>query len=93
MLEKAKQMYKLQREASRIKKKLKKTHVESELDGVTVVVSGEQEIIKIDISQEALTNKKLGELITKSLNKALKKAQQIAAEMMKDIMGDLQLPG
>lgn len=93
MFDKAKQLYKLQREASKIKKQLQKTHIESELDGIVVVVSGEQEVIEIRISDEALASKKLGENITKALNKALKKAQQVAADLMKDIMGDLQLPG
>ena len=93
MLEKAKQLYKLQKEANRIKKKLKKTHIESELDGVTVVITGEQEVIKVEVTEEAKASKKFEENLAKALNKALKKSQEVAAAMMKDVMGDLQLPG
>ena len=92
MFDKAKDLYKIQKQARDIKAKLKKTHIEAETDGVTVTVNGEQEVQKIDISEEALqkaqTNKKgLEEALEKSFNKAIKKSQQIGAEMMKEVMG------
>ncbi|NIA02294.1 MAG: YbaB/EbfC family nucleoid-associated protein [Nitrospirae bacterium] len=94
MFEKAKDMYKLQKQARKIKKELKNTHIEAEHEGVTVTINGEQEIIKIEISDEALKNKKkLEDSLLKATNKAIKKSQQIGAEMMKDVMGDLNIPG
>ncbi len=88
MFDKAKDLYKLQKQAREIKKKLKNTHIEAEQDGVVVTINGEQEVVKITISDDALSNKKaLEENIEKALNKAIKKSQQIGAEMMKDVMG------
>ncbi|MFH1533815.1 MAG: YbaB/EbfC family nucleoid-associated protein [Nitrospirota bacterium] len=94
MFEKAKDMYKLQKQARKIKKELKNTHIEAEHEGVTVTINGEQEVVKIEITDEALTDKKkLEDSLLKATNKAIKKSQQIGAEMMKEVMGDLNLPG
>lgn len=94
MFDKAKDMYKLQKQARKIKKELKNTHIEAEHEGVIVTINGEQEVVKIEISDEALQNKKkLEDSLLKATNKAVKRSQQIGAEMMKDIMGDLNLPG
>jgi len=94
MFDKAKDLYKLQKEARTIKKQLKTTHIEAEDDGVTVVVNGEQEVVKVTISEERLSDKKkLEKSIEKCLNKAIKKSQQIGAEMMKGVMGDMNFPG
>lgn len=82
-------MYKLQKEAKKIKKELAKTHIFSEVNGVKVTVTAEQEVIAIDIMDDSiLENKKLLEKsILEATNKAFKKAQQIAAEKMKSVMG------
>jgi len=93
MFDKFKDLYKLQKQAKEIKKKLAKTHIEAEHEGITVVINGEQEVIEIKISEEAKMDKNLESNLVKCLNKAMKKAQQIAAEMMKGVMGDMNLPG
>lgn len=94
MFDKAKDLYKLQKQARGIKKELKNTHIEAEHEGVTVTINGEQEVVKVEITDEALQNKKkLQESLEKAFNKAIKKSQQIGAEMMKDVMGDLNIPG
>jgi nucleoid-associated protein EbfC len=94
MFDKVKDMYHLQKQARQLKKDLKNTHIEAEVDGVTVVVDGEQEVISVNFGEEAAKNpKKLAENIVKALNKGIKKSQQIAAEKMKPIMGNLNLPG
>ncbi len=94
MLQKAKDMYALQKKAKQIKKDLKNTHIEAEVDGVTVVIDGEQEVLSINIPDSALSNgKKLCEILVKCLNKGIKKSQQVAAEEMKDVMGNLGFPG
>ncbi len=94
MFDKAKDMYALQKKARKIKKELKNTHIEAEVEGIIVVVDGEQEVVSISIPDPALENgKKLGENLVKCLNKAVKKSQQVAAEEMKDVMGNLGLPG
>ncbi len=94
MLEKAKEMYALQKKAKQIKKELKNTHIEAEVDGVIVTIDGEQEVIGIVIPDSALSNgKKLSDTLVKCLNKGIKKSQQVAAEEMKDVMGNLGFPG
>jgi DNA-binding protein YbaB len=94
-----KDMYKIQREAKRIKKELKNVHVEAEagaassLGGYTVkvVVSAEQEIISVQIAPEADASK-LSELLKDALNRALKKAQVVAAERMQVVMKQMGMP-
>lgn len=94
MLGQFKDIYKLQKQAKAIKKKLNKMHIEAEYEGITVIINGEQEVIDVKINEAALTdpNKMQKNLVT-CFNKAIKKSQQVGAEMMKDIMGDLNLPG
>ena len=93
MFDKAKDMYQLQKKAKAIKKELKNTHIEAEEDGVIVTVNGEQEVISVQISDEAKQGGKLEESLKKCFNKAVKKSQQVAAELMKDVMGDMNFPG
>lgn len=94
MFNKARDLYKLQKQAREIKKKLKNTHIEAEHEGVVVVINGEQEVMEVRISDEAVSDKgKLQKNIVNCLNKAIKKSQQIGAELMKDVMGDMGLPG
>lgn len=94
MFDKAKNLYKLQKQAREIKDKLKNTHIEAENEGVSVVINGEQEVIEVRITDEATQDKKkLENNLVSCMNKAVKKSQQIGAELMKDIMGDMNLPG
>jgi len=96
MFGKMKDVYKLQKEAKRIKAKLKKTHIEAEVEGITIIINGEQEVISVTISDEAIQNpKKMQENLVKAFNKAIKKSQQVGADEMKEVMGDmgLNMPG
>ena len=94
MFDKIKDMYGLQKQARQLKKELKNTHIEAEVDGITVIVDGEQEIISINFPDEQTGNPgKLKENLVKALNKAIKKSQQVAAEKMKPLMGGLNIPG
>lgn len=89
-----KDMYALQKQAKKIKQELKNTHVEAEIEGIKVIVDGEQEIVEIIISDDAYANKKkLTGNLKKALNKAMKRAQQFAAERMKGVMGDMGMGG
>lgn len=93
-MNKFKDLYQLQKQAKQIKKKLQNTHIEAEVDGVTVTVDGQQEIISVDFTDEAWENKKkLKDSLVKAMNKAIKRSQQYGAEEMKDVMGDMGLGG
>jgi DNA-binding protein YbaB len=86
-----KDMYKLQREAKKIRKELGNVHVEAEAPGVKVVVTAEQEIVSIEIAP-TVDQSRLPALLKDCLNRALKKAQVVAAERMQSIMGQMGLP-
>ncbi|MFC1729819.1 YbaB/EbfC family nucleoid-associated protein [candidate division KSB1 bacterium] len=89
-MDKAKDMYKLQKQAKQIKKELKNIHIEAEADGVTVTMDGEQHCIDVKIAENLAGNlKSIEKGCLEAFNKAVKKSQQIGAERMKDVMGGL----
>ncbi len=88
----ARDMFKLQRDAKRIRKELSQMHVEAEAQGVKVVVSGEMELVEVSIAPE-VPRESIAALIKDALNRAMKKAQVISAERMQGLMGDMGLPG
>lgn len=94
MFDKAKDLYKLQKQAKDIKKQLKNTHIEAEQNGVTIIINGEQNVIKVEVNEEAVQDRKqLGKSLEECFNKAIKKSQQIGADLMKDVMGGMNFPG
>lgn len=90
-LSQARDMFRLQREAKRVKKELQKIQVEAEAEGVTVVVSGEQEIIAIVIAP-VVDRERIPTLLKDALNRALKKAQVVSAEKMQGVYKEMGLP-
>ena len=88
-------MYKLQKEAKRIKKELAQIHVSAEASGVKIVVNGEQQLLSIEFIDESIVQdtKKLEKAIVEAMNRAMKKAQEVAAEKMKPLMGGLGMGG
>lgn len=85
-------MYRLQKEAKRVKKELKNIHVEAEGRFCIVVVTPEPEIVSIVIKDGA-PSAELGLDLSDALNRALKKAQVVSAEKMKPLMGEMGVPG
>lgn len=81
-------MYRLQKEAKRVRKELAAIHVEAEGPGVKVVVSGEQEVVSIEIAADA-DMAVLPNALKDCLNRAMKKAQVVASERMKGVMGEM----
>lgn len=86
-----KDMFKLQREAKRVKKELRNVHVEAEAEGVKVVVSAEMEVIEVTVDPSTPTDR-IGSLLKDAINRALKKAQVVAAERMQPVMGQMGFP-
>ena len=87
----AKDMFRMQREAKRVKKELKTIHVEAEAQGVNVVVAADQEIIGIQIAED-VPRDQIGPRLKDALNRAFKKVQIISAEKMQGVMGEMGLP-
>ncbi|MFA6024483.1 MAG: YbaB/EbfC family nucleoid-associated protein [Candidatus Gracilibacteria bacterium] len=88
----AKDLYKLQKQAKKIKEELKNLHIEAEVNGIAVVINGEQEVMEVRIPPEMLTTEnriKLQTDLLAAFNKAIKKSQELAAEKMRGMMGDL----
>ena len=94
----ARDLYKLQKQAKKVKEELKHLHVEAEVDAIKLVINGEQEVIEIHIPEDLLTKENQSKLQTSlqnAFNKAIKKSQEVAAEKMRGMMNDLgmDLPG
>ena len=95
---KARELYDLQKKARKIQKELKDTEIEAKSnDGwVTVVFNGEQHLTDIDIADEALiveNKKELEKDLKNTISQAIARAQAHAAEKMKEIAGNLNIPG
>jgi len=90
-LSQARDMFRLQREAKRVKKELQKIQVEAEAEGIKVVVSGEQEIVSIEIAESA-SRERIPGLLKDALNRALKKSQVVSAEKMQGVYKEMGLP-
>lgn len=86
----ARDMFKMQREAKRVKKELKNIHVEAEAQGVKVVVAADQEIISVEVAP-GVPHDQIGSLLKDAINRAMKKVQVISAEKMQPLMGDMGL--
>ena len=92
MFDKAKQLYQAQKMAKDIKKELKNTQIEAEVDGLVFVIDGEQEALELKFPEGETDLKKLAEMTIKAFNKGIKKSQQIAAERMKPLLSGLNMP-
>lgn len=90
---KAKELMKLQQEASKIQNELSNIHIEAESDGFVVTIDGQMKAVKVEIEDETLLSNKarLEKAALEAINKGLKKSQEIAAEKMKGVMGNMWL--
>ena len=86
-----KDMFRVQREAKKVKKELKKIQVEAESKGVKVVVSADMEVVSVEISPDT-PHESIPSLLMDALNRALKKAQIVSAEKMQGVMGEMGFP-
>ncbi len=90
---KAKELLKLQQEASKVKKELSNIHIEAETNWVVITIDWEMHVVSVKIEDLSILQdqKKLEQSIMDAINKWLKKSQEIAAEKMKWIMWDMWL--
>lgn len=90
---KAKDLMKLQQEASKIQNELSNIHIEAESDGFVVTIDGQMKAVKVEIEDEILLwdKARLEKAALEAINKGLKKSQEIAAEKMKGVMGNMGL--
>jgi len=100
MLDKAKQLYHLQKKAREVQKELKNTEVEARsTDGlIAVIFTGDQKIKQVVIDESILSVEKKRELeekLTRVIAEGLSRAQAVAAEKTKGLMGEMgiNIPG
>lgn len=100
MLDKAKQLYQLQKKAKEVQKILKNTEIEARSsDGlISAVFSGDQKIKSIEIDDSVISTdrkKELEEKLVRVISEGLSRSQAVAAEKAKGLMGDMgmNIPG
>ncbi|MEI8230623.1 MAG: YbaB/EbfC family nucleoid-associated protein [Candidatus Peregrinibacteria bacterium] len=86
-----KDMFRVQREAKKVKKELKRIQVEAEARGVKVIVSADMEVLSIEIAPD-VPRESIAGLVLDCLNRALSKAQIVSAEKMQGVMGEMGFP-
>ncbi|HLD28425.1 MAG TPA: YbaB/EbfC family nucleoid-associated protein [Patescibacteria group bacterium] len=95
MFDKLKQIQELKAQAGEIKRALAEETVEGSGDWgkIKVIMDGNQEVKKVEISDELMTNKeKLASATAEAVNDAIKKAQRVMAQKMSQL-GGFGLPG
>jgi DNA-binding protein YbaB len=87
---------KLQQEASKVKKELENTFIESEVNWLVVTVNWEMKVEKTEFENTTLIpwlnaeqKAALEKAITEAVNKWVKKSQEVAAEKMQWVMSQM----
>lgn len=81
MLGKLKDLNALRKQASAMQAQLAEEQVEAESHGVKVVMSGNQEVLNVEINPE-LSKEDQGKYLKEVFNEAIKKVQRIMAQKM-----------
>jgi DNA-binding YbaB/EbfC family protein len=93
---KVKQAMELKSQLDKINKELAKVVVEAEKGPVKVTVNGQQKLLSLTISPEAINPAKAKQLednILKAINDAMEKAKKESSKQMAGMMGGMGLPG
>jgi DNA-binding protein YbaB len=87
---------KLQQEASKVKKELENTFIESEINWLVVTINWEMKVEKTEFETTDLISwlnaeqkAALEKAITEAVNKWVKKSQEVAAEKMQWVMSQM----
>ena len=92
------QAQELQAKLAKAQQELAEAEVEASSGGgaVTVTVNGQQQVLSVKISPEAVESgdaEMLEDLVMTAVNEALAKAQEMAAKRMGKLTGGLNIPG
>ena len=93
-----KQAQRMQRDMGKIQEELKERYVEGSAgDGlVKVICSGAQELVKIEISEDAVDEDDMSlleDLVVAAVNSGLKKAEELRQAEMAKVTGGMNFPG
>jgi DNA-binding YbaB/EbfC family protein len=92
------QAQELQAKLAKAQEELAEAEIEASSGGgaVTVTVNGQQQVLSVKISPEAIEPddvEMLEDLVLAAVNEALTKSQEMAAKRMGKITGGLNIPG
>jgi DNA-binding YbaB/EbfC family protein len=92
------QAQELQAKLAKAQEELAEANIEASSGGgaVTVTVNGQQQVLSVKISPEAIEPddvEMLEDLVLAAVNEALTKSQEMAAKRMGKITGGLNIPG
>jgi DNA-binding YbaB/EbfC family protein len=92
------QAQELQARLAKVQQELAEAEIEATSGGgaVTVTVNGQQQILSVKISPEAINPddvEMLEDLVLAAVNEALTKSQEMAAKRMGKLTGGLNIPG
>lgn len=92
------QAHKLQSQLAKVQEELSNTTVEASSGGgaVTVTMNGQQKILSVKISPEAVNPDEvelLEDMVLTAVSEALAKSQEVAAEQLGGLTGGLNIPG
>lgn len=93
-----KQVQKLQQDIAKAQEELAQEKIEASVGGgmVRVVISGQQEVLEIKISPEAVDPndvQMLEDLILAAVKEAMRQAKDLAARKLGGLTGGLSIPG
>ena len=93
-----KQALQLKAQLDKVQKELAKLTVETDAGhgAVKVTMNGQQKVVSVTISPEALDPdkiKRLEENIARAVNDAVEKSQKVAAKQLAGLTGGLKIPG
>jgi len=91
-----KQAQQMQRDLDKVREELRNMTVEGVAQGVTVLVAGDRQIVKVEISDELLAAGDKGvleDLLLLALRDGVGKASKLAEEKMGKVTGGVNLPG
>jgi DNA-binding YbaB/EbfC family protein len=92
------QAQELQAKLAKVQEELAEAKIEASSGGgaVTVTVNGQQQLLSVKISPEAISPddvEMLEDLVLAAVNEALTKSQELASKRMGKITGGLNIPG
>jgi DNA-binding YbaB/EbfC family protein len=92
------QAQELQAKLAKAQQELAEATIEASSGGgaVKVIVNGQQQVLSVKISPEAIESddvEMLEDLVMTAVNEALNKAQEMAAKRMGKLTGGLNIPG
>jgi len=92
------QAQQLQAKLAKVQEELSTATVEASSGGeaVTVVANGQQQILSVKISPEALDPDDVGlleDMVLAAVNEAIEKSKELAASKLDAITGGLRIPG